>query len=214
MRLRTEMFDKRVALGGRESFFIHAIAESKKLECSAPKNVFMETEIIISRSIYQPNTFFLCRARRIQNMGYTPSSSLWLSLRGGDVYFNNEGTSDNFDQVKLGSRGFGILDIGYVISPNTSPKFCITFYFKSTIKSAMYQYIITTIVYPVRVQIWCMYIASAWNCRIWDNCVFQTPFSFLSIKLCMIILHRDKQMCVVCCIAVCPFSPFSCASVA
>lgn len=52
------------------------------------------------------------RARRIQNMGYTPQSSLWLSLRGGDVYFNDEGVSDQFDQVKLGSRGFGILDIG------------------------------------------------------------------------------------------------------
>ena len=45
-------------------------------------------------------------------MGYTPANSLWLSLRGGDVYFNNGGNSDNFDQVKLGSRGFGILDVG------------------------------------------------------------------------------------------------------
>lgn len=53
-----------------------------------------------------------CRARRIQNMGYTPDNSLWLSLRGGDVYFNNGGTSDQFDQAKLGSRGFGILDVG------------------------------------------------------------------------------------------------------
>jgi len=53
------------------------------------------------------------QARRIQNMGYTPDNSLWLSLRGGDVYFNNGGTSDQFDQAKLGSRGFGILDVGF-----------------------------------------------------------------------------------------------------
>ena len=46
-------------------------------------------------------------------MGYTPDNSLWLSLRGGDVYFNNGGVSDQFDQAKLGSRGFGILDVGY-----------------------------------------------------------------------------------------------------
>ena len=45
-------------------------------------------------------------------MGYTPQSRLWLSRRGGDVYFNDEGVSDKFDQVKLGSRGFGVLDIG------------------------------------------------------------------------------------------------------
>ena len=45
-------------------------------------------------------------------MGYTPDNSLWLSLRGGDVYFNNGGTSDQFDQARLGSRGFGILDVG------------------------------------------------------------------------------------------------------
>lgn len=54
----------------------------------------------------------LCRARRIQNMGYTPTNDLWLSLRGGDVYFSASGSTDQFDQARLGSRGFGILDVG------------------------------------------------------------------------------------------------------
>lgn len=46
-------------------------------------------------------------------MGWTPSNSLWLSTRGGDVYLSTEsGVSDKFDQAKLGSRGFGILDVG------------------------------------------------------------------------------------------------------
>ena len=48
----------------------------------------------------------------MQNMGYTPDNSLWLSTRGGDVFFNRGGNSDDFDQAKLGSRGFGILDVG------------------------------------------------------------------------------------------------------
>lgn len=53
------------------------------------------------------------RARRVQNMGWTPSNTLWLATRGGDVYLSTEsGVSDKFDQAKLGSRGFGILDVG------------------------------------------------------------------------------------------------------
>ncbi len=46
-------------------------------------------------------------------MGWTPSNSLWLATRGGDVYLSPEsGISERFDQAKLGSRGFGILDVG------------------------------------------------------------------------------------------------------
>ena len=49
--------------------------------------------------------------RRIQNMGWTPDGKLWLSTRGGDVFFGSPAT-EKFDQVRLGSRGFGILDVG------------------------------------------------------------------------------------------------------
>ena len=46
-------------------------------------------------------------------MGWTPSNSLWLATRGGDVYLSpDSGISERFDQAKLGSRGFGILDVG------------------------------------------------------------------------------------------------------
>ncbi len=48
-------------------------------------------------------------------MGWTPSNSLWLATRGGDVYLSpDQGVSEKFDQAKLGSRGFGILDVGCV----------------------------------------------------------------------------------------------------
>ena len=50
--------------------------------------------------------------RRIQNMGWAPGGRLWLSTRGGDVYFGSP-QSEKFDQAKLGSRGFGILDVGF-----------------------------------------------------------------------------------------------------
>ncbi|KAK9820550.1 hypothetical protein WJX72_011574 [[Myrmecia] bisecta] len=53
-------------------------------------------------------------ARRVQNMGWTPENTLWLSTRGGDVYISSDtGVSESFDQAKLGSRGFGILDVGF-----------------------------------------------------------------------------------------------------
>jgi len=52
------------------------------------------------------------RARRVQNMGWTSNNSLWLATRGGDVFFAPQpGVSEKFDQAKLGSRGFGILDV-------------------------------------------------------------------------------------------------------
>eukprot|EP00798_Chlamydomonas_sp_ICE-L_P008833 gene8833-90_t len=53
-------------------------------------------------------------ARRIQNMGWTPSNQIWLTTRGGDVLTSPEvGLSEKFEDVDLNSRGFGILDIGY-----------------------------------------------------------------------------------------------------
>jgi len=52
--------------------------------------------------------------RRIQNMGWTQDGKIWLSTRGGDVLLATEpGVTESFDEVKLNSRGFGILDIGF-----------------------------------------------------------------------------------------------------
>eukprot|EP00891_Asterochloris_glomerata_P000421 jgi/Astpho2/421/Aster-03470 len=53
--------------------------------------------------------------RRVQNMGWTPANELWLSVRGGDLLISAEtgAASEKFDKAKLGSRGFGILDVGF-----------------------------------------------------------------------------------------------------
>eukprot|EP01025_Chloroclados_australasicus_P035489 TRINITY_DN3613_c0_g2_i1.p1 TRINITY_DN3613_c0_g2~~TRINITY_DN3613_c0_g2_i1.p1 ORF type:complete len:404 (-),score=40.26 TRINITY_DN3613_c0_g2_i1:347-1558(-) len=52
--------------------------------------------------------------RRIQNMGWTPNNRLWITTRGGDIFVSpQDGVSESFEQSKLGSRGFGILDVGF-----------------------------------------------------------------------------------------------------
>ncbi len=53
-------------------------------------------------------------ARRLQNMGFTPSGQVWVTTRGGDVLINQvEGLGEEkFENVAINSRGFGILDVG------------------------------------------------------------------------------------------------------
>ncbi|MEW5306682.1 MAG: hypothetical protein WDW36_009132 [Sanguina aurantia] len=54
-------------------------------------------------------------ARRVQNMGWTPDNKMWLTTRGGAVFFAPEKGigSEQFDETEFNSRGFGILDIGF-----------------------------------------------------------------------------------------------------
>ena len=53
-------------------------------------------------------------ARRLTNMGWNPSNTMWMLTRGGAMYFAKEqGITEDFDDVRIGSRGFGLLDIGY-----------------------------------------------------------------------------------------------------
>lgn len=54
-------------------------------------------------------------ARRLQNMGFTPSGQVWVTTRGGDVLINQvEGLAEEkFENVAINSRGFGILDVGF-----------------------------------------------------------------------------------------------------
>eukprot|EP00899_Mesostigma_viride_P010125 jgi/Mesvir1/19113/Mv12856-RA.2 len=55
-------------------------------------------------------------ARRIQSMGFRRDGGLWLLTRGGGLFFGQglDVTGDiDFDEVRLGSRGFGVLDLGY-----------------------------------------------------------------------------------------------------
>eukprot|EP00850_Spirogloea_muscicola_P012188 SM000078S22047 [mRNA] locus=s78:67403:70094:- [translate_table: standard] len=53
-------------------------------------------------------------ARRIQNMGWRADGGLWLLVRGGGLFLGKgTGVSEDFDEAKISSRGFGILDVGY-----------------------------------------------------------------------------------------------------
>ena len=57
-------------------------------------------------------------ARRVQNMGWTPANRLWLTTRGGDVLTGDPpsegGEAGAFENAKLSSRGFGVLDVGFL----------------------------------------------------------------------------------------------------
>lgn len=53
-------------------------------------------------------------ARRIQNMGWRADGGLWLLVRGGGLYLSKgTGITEDFDEIPVQSRGFGILDVGY-----------------------------------------------------------------------------------------------------
>ncbi|KAM2459698.1 hypothetical protein PS1_010915 [Malus domestica] len=53
-------------------------------------------------------------ARRIQNMGWRADGGLWLLVRGGGLYLSKgTGLTEDFEEVPVQSRGFGILDVGY-----------------------------------------------------------------------------------------------------
>lgn len=53
-------------------------------------------------------------ARRIQNMGWRADGGLWLLVRGGGLFLSRgTGITEDFEEVQVQSRGFGILDVGY-----------------------------------------------------------------------------------------------------
>lgn len=53
-------------------------------------------------------------ARRIQNMGWRADGGLWLLARGGGLYLSKgTGITEDFEEVQVQSRGFGILDVGF-----------------------------------------------------------------------------------------------------
>lgn len=55
-------------------------------------------------------------SRRIQNMGWRNDDGLWLISRGGELYFGKgQGVvdGDDFEQRRIGARGFGILDVAF-----------------------------------------------------------------------------------------------------
>ncbi|XP_062234001.1 photosystem II stability/assembly factor HCF136, chloroplastic-like [Phragmites australis] len=53
-------------------------------------------------------------ARRIQNMGWRADGGLWLLVRGGGLFLSKgTGITEDFEEVQVQSRGFGILDVGF-----------------------------------------------------------------------------------------------------
>ena len=52
--------------------------------------------------------------RRVQNMGFTSDGNLWLSTKGGDLYVGESSGDGKFEQLRVPSRGFGILDVTFL----------------------------------------------------------------------------------------------------
>lgn len=67
------------------------------------------------QSFWQPHN--RNSARRIQSMGWRQDGGLWLLTRGGGIFFSGGSgvptSDDDFVEQKVGSRGFGILDVGF-----------------------------------------------------------------------------------------------------
>jgi len=62
-------------------------------------------------------------ARRVQSMGWRPDGGIWELTRGGGVYLSNETglpeEDSEFTEARIGSRGFGLLDLGFTPSGDT-----------------------------------------------------------------------------------------------
>lgn len=83
------------------------------LGVSSRGNFYMTWEP--GQSYWQPHN--RNAARRIQNMGWRADGGIWLCTRGGSIFYGKSDsipeTDTDFEEQKVGSRGFGILDIGY-----------------------------------------------------------------------------------------------------
>lgn len=88
-------------------------AEGSYVGVSSRGNFYMTWEP--GQAYWQPHN--RNAARRIQSMGWRSDGGLWLLTRGGGVFLS-DGTGvpesdDAFTESKVGSRGFGLLDIGF-----------------------------------------------------------------------------------------------------
>lgn len=82
-------------------------------------------------------------------MGWTADDHLWETSRGGELYFASEaGLSENFEQARLGSRGFGVLDVGYV----RNLKKILTFINRYTLSTLQFMPKIEKIIWKERCQ--------------------------------------------------------------
>ena len=86
---------------------------------------------LASTSVYLREGTFTCRgrrdkrtgkshnrssARRIQSMGWRKDGGVWQLTRGGGIYLSDTKAlpeeDDEFTEGKIGSRGYGLLDLG------------------------------------------------------------------------------------------------------
>ncbi|KAF4346703.1 hypothetical protein G4B88_027826 [Cannabis sativa] len=84
--------------------------EGKYVAVSSRGNFYLTWEP--GQPYWQPHNRSI--ARRIQNMGWRADGGLWLLVRGGGLFLSKgTGLSEEFEEVPVQSRGFGILDVGY-----------------------------------------------------------------------------------------------------
>lgn len=82
----------------------------KYVAVSSRGNFFMTWEP--GQAFWQPHN--RPNTRRLQNMGFTADEQLWLTTKGGDLWYMKGTGEDGVDQAKIGSRGFGVLDVVFV----------------------------------------------------------------------------------------------------
>ncbi|CAN1255083.1 Photosystem II stability/assembly factor HCF136, chloroplastic [Linum perenne] len=84
--------------------------DGRYVAVSSRGNFYMTWEP--GQAFWQPHNRAV--ARRIQNMGWRADGGLWLLVRGGGLYLSKgTGITEEFEEVPVQSRGFGILDVGY-----------------------------------------------------------------------------------------------------
>ncbi|PIN21163.1 hypothetical protein CDL12_06147 [Handroanthus impetiginosus] len=84
--------------------------EGKYVAVSSRGNFYLTWEP--GQTFWQPHNRAV--ARRIQSMGWRADGGLWLLVRGGGLYLSKgTGITEEFEEVPVQSRGFGILDVGY-----------------------------------------------------------------------------------------------------
>ncbi|CAI0443942.1 unnamed protein product [Linum tenue] len=84
--------------------------DGRYVAVSSRGNFYMTWEP--GQAFWQPHNRAV--ARRIQNMGWRADGGLWLLVRGGGLYLSKgTGITEDFEEIPVQSRGFGILDVGY-----------------------------------------------------------------------------------------------------
>lgn len=85
-------------------------SEGRYVAVSSRGNFFMTWQP--GQAYWQPHN--RPNTRRLQNMGFTRDERLWLTTKAGDLFFLQGDGDGVAEQSKLGSRGFGVLDVTFM----------------------------------------------------------------------------------------------------